>query len=229
LIIGGDAGDVQRVVDLHGCDPADTVRVRETMPDGKYKIEPLREIIAKGNQRPQFGETRVFVFTDFDSLGENHLGERCQNTLLKFIEEPQEHNRFVMTAKSKSGILSTILSRVVTVSAGHDAADVPDASETAVGEIASAIMTAIKNRDKNRAEYDTAAAFARIKDRQVLSGVLERLLTEFAAIMPAARKPEKVIAATDVLQKYLKRIEINPNVAITVTSCAAEIHTALHT
>jgi DNA polymerase III delta prime subunit len=235
LIIGGQAEDIRRVIALQECDPADAVYVRESMPDGKYKIGELRETIAKGSRRPQFGDTRVFVFSDFDSMI-GHSGVQCQNSLLKFLEEPQDYNRFVLTAASKSGILETILSRVVVVNADNapdsDSADSSagdsGSADSADSEIASAIVAALKNRDKAASEYNTAAAFARIKDRQQLGAVLQRLLHDFAAIMPNARKPEKVINATDVLQKYLGRLEINPNLSITVTSCAAELHTALH-
>jgi DNA polymerase III delta prime subunit len=222
LLLGGDAAAADELIAMHECDTADAVFVKNEMPDEKYKVEPLREIVASGNLRPQFGDTRVFVFADFDTMS-----VPCQNTLLKFIEEPPQYNRFVLTAASKLPILPTILSRVVSLqSEGADALDTPN--NTAVSEIAEAITAAIKNRDKAKAEYDTAAAFSRVKDRQTLSDVLERLLNEFAALMTSARKPEKIINATDVLQKYIKRTEVNPNVPMTTASCAAELHTALH-
>jgi DNA polymerase III delta prime subunit len=241
LILDDTDGEdsIRELLTLYDCAPADTVFVKEIMPPGdaekksatmkhgpySYKIEPLRTAVSMGNMRPQFGSVRVFVFREFDTMS-----EACQNTLLKFIEEPAEFNRFVMTAASKMSILPTILSRVVTIT-NTVKGDNPDRSDTdsdATVEIAAAILVALKSRDRGKSEYNTAAAFARIKDRTVLRAVLQRLLSEFAAIMADARKPEKIIAATDVLQKYIKRTEVNPNVAITVTACAAELHNALH-
>ncbi|MCL1832728.1 MAG: hypothetical protein FWG45_07480 [Oscillospiraceae bacterium] len=232
LILGGDERAVEQVVTLHKSDPSDTVYVKESMPPSdtekksktatppySYKIDALREVVALGNLRPQFGDTRVFVFNDFESMSEN-----CQNALLKFVEEPPEYNRFVITAQSKSKILTTILSRVVVVQSG----EVQEAEVGEIDEIAGAIMSAIKGRNKSVAEYDTAAAFSRIKDRTVLTCVLERLLCEFASLMAVSKKPEKLIAACDVLQKYIKRTAVNPNVPMTTAACAAELHTVIH-
>jgi DNA polymerase III gamma/tau subunit len=221
LFIDGGSESVEQVINLYKCAPADTVRVKESMPDESYKIAPLREIIASGNMRPQFGDTRVFAFNDFDSMS-----EICQNALLKFIEEPHEFNRFVMTAGSTSKILPTILSRVVLIRSDDCAGDdgnPPVNSDTPADEITSSIITALKSKS----EYDTAAAFAKIKDRQLLAEVLQSLLQELSIIMKTAKNPENIIKATDILQKYIKRIEVNPNIPMTVTSCAAEIYKEL--
>jgi len=220
LFVGGDLGSVEQTVNLHKCDPADTVYVRESMPDEAYKIKPLREIISSGNLRPQFGDTRVFVFTDFDSMS-----EICQNALLKFIEEPLEFNRFVMTAGTAAKILPTILSRVVVLRS--DGAAVGEPSETAEPPQSEVIAKAIIASLKSRSEYDMAAAFSKIKDRQMLSDVLHKLLDELSVIMVMAKSSEKVINATDVLGKYIQRIEVNPNVQVTSAACAAELHTVL--
>ena len=129
-------GDYHPVLDLYKCNPADTVHVKDAMPDGSYKVIPLREIVNSGNLRPQFGDLRVFVFADFDSMS-----EICQNALLKFIEEPHEFNRFVMTADSTAKILPTVLSRVVVVNAdgGTPGASCP----TEYAEIAKTVVSAL--------------------------------------------------------------------------------------
>ncbi|MCL1904254.1 MAG: hypothetical protein FWF94_07545 [Oscillospiraceae bacterium] len=221
LLSGGDSDDVKRVLELHQCAPADTVYVKELMPDEAYKIAPLREVIASGNLRPQFGETRVFVFNDFDMMGESYHGEQCQNALLKFIEEPHEFNRFVITAGSTAKILPTILSRVVVIrekeNGDNNAVDKPTDSEI----IASAIISALAKKN----EYALATEFARIKDRQALAAVLQALIQKLSVIMRTAKNPARVISVTDIIQKYIRRLEVNPNIQITITSCAADIYT----
>lgn len=223
LLLSGTSEEVKRVISLHKCAPADTVYVKETMPDELYKIAPLREIITSGNLRPQFGETRVFVFNEFDSMGETHHGEQCQNALLKFIEEPHEFNRFVMTAKSTAKILPTILSRIVVIrqDTGNERSNLNEVQKLSESErISKSIIVALAKKN----EYELAAEFNRVKDRQSLSSVLQTLMRELSTIMITAKNPKRVIAAANVIQKYSRRIEVNPNIQMTVTSCAAEIY-----
>ena len=73
-----------------------------------FKAEEMRRTVQEGYKLPNDGEVRIFVLKNFDLCA-----EVCQNILLKFIEEPLSFNRFVLTAGSVSGILPTILSRVV--------------------------------------------------------------------------------------------------------------------
>jgi hypothetical protein len=199
-----DSSQEQEMLRLYGCHAADTVFVKELMPLNTakvqtYSVKAIREVVASGNLRPQFGDLRVFVFRDFDTMS-----VICQNALLKFLEEPHEFNKFVLTAESKARILPTILSRVVAV--GQAALSVPDC------ETAKAIISALTRRD----EYAAAAAFAQIKDRQTLLEVLRALLPE---LLNAGQ-----LNATDIIQKYIKRVEINPNIPMTVSSCSAELY-----
>lgn len=73
----------------------------------KYSVEQLRALITECCKAPNDGDLRVIVFEQLDSMS-----EKCQNTLLKFIEEPSSFNSCIFTAESKSSILETILSRV---------------------------------------------------------------------------------------------------------------------
>jgi DNA polymerase III delta prime subunit len=220
LFIGGESrARAELAVRLHKCAPEDMVQVKESMPEEKYKIEPLRKIVATGNLRPQFGDVRVFVFREFDSMS-----DLCQNALLKFIEEPQEYNRFVMSAESAATILPTILSRAVVIrdsrgdsqTASTDSTDSTDSTEGA-DSIARNIAAALSRRS----EYEVLAAFARVKDRLMLEEVLQSLLTELFNSGDAGQ-----IEATDVVQKHIRRMgQTNPNVPMTAAACAAELYT----
>ena len=233
LFAGEDDGCVERALALYQCPLADTVFVKAMMPPSdtekksakhkppySYKIDAIREIVGSGAMRPQFGEARVFVFREFDTMD-----SRCQNALLKFIEEPAEYNRFIMTAGSLGKILPTVLSRVVVVSPEQGAeSGVPEHERGQKPgeerEIAKAIIAGLKVKD----EYSAAKAFSGVKDRQALVEVLRCLLEEFAAVMPGAKSPQKVINAADVVQKYIRRAEVNPNINITTAACIAELY-----
>lgn len=76
----------------------------------KYSVEQLRALITECCKAPNDGDLRVIVFEHLDSMN-----EKCQNTLLKFIEEPSAFNSCIFTAENKSTILKTILSRVAAI------------------------------------------------------------------------------------------------------------------
>ena len=69
--------------------------------------ELLRDFIASCYTRPNDGDVRVIVFEKLDKLS-----VQLQNTLLKFIEEPLDFNRYIFLAESRTQILQTVISRV---------------------------------------------------------------------------------------------------------------------
>lgn len=74
---------------------------------GGFSADFLRdEIVAKAYIKPNDGEYRVYVFEDC-----NNFQARTQNTLLKLIEEPPKHAKFIFTATGENVFLPTILSR----------------------------------------------------------------------------------------------------------------------
>jgi DNA polymerase-3 subunit delta' len=88
----------------------------------KSMVELMREFIASCYIRPNDGDVRVIIFEGLDGLS-----VQIQNTLLKFIEEPLEFNRYIFTAESRTPILRTVISRVTAVDV--DPADEKDFSE----------------------------------------------------------------------------------------------------
>ncbi|MCL2036730.1 MAG: hypothetical protein FWG83_05010 [Oscillospiraceae bacterium] len=236
LLLGGNAENVEQALKLYKCEPADTVYVKEGMPASdsekkskkqppySYKIDALRSVISSGNLRPQFGESRVFVFNDFDSMGEERSGIQCQNALLKFFEEPHEFNRFILTAESSSKILTTILSRVVVIRGKFQVEETQDTSEH--DEIAKTALAALIRKS----EYETAAAFTRAKDKQSLKNVFVSLIDEFANTAKNADSDSaaQYLKACDVVRKYIGRIAVNPSVPLTASACTAELYSILY-
>lgn len=83
---------------------------------GKYAMEPLRAVLRDTVVKPNNGDLKVYVFEDCDFMTAQH-----QNALLKLIEEPAPHLRFVFTCENTGVIPETVLSRVTIY-------DVPDTS-----------------------------------------------------------------------------------------------------
>lgn len=190
------------------------IRVIDRMKDGKYNIEDLRGVIALGSLRPINGGTQTFVFDNVDKMS-----ERCQNALLKFIEEPSDYNRFVFTAESKSRILPTVLSRaVIEEIAANEASD-------EVAEIVSAFASAMSRRD----EYDALAAFSRLKDRQSLSEALKLLSSAIRDALNGESAlsgivAERLLSAADDTAEFAARAELNPNMAVITAAFTAKIY-----
>lgn len=77
---------------------------------GEVSVSELREVLKSSYGLPAEGELRVCVLTEFQLFN-----RECQNALLTFLEEPSPHNRFILTASSRSSILPTILSRTAMI------------------------------------------------------------------------------------------------------------------
>lgn len=74
---------------------------------GKYAMEPFRGILRDTVVKPNNGDLKIYVFEEADTMLPQH-----QNALLKLIEEPSEHLRFIFTCENTSLIPETVLSRV---------------------------------------------------------------------------------------------------------------------
>lgn len=74
---------------------------------GKYSMEEFRGVLRGTVVKPNNGDIKVYVFEDCDTMLPQH-----QNTLLKIIEEPPAHLRFVFTCSNTRVIPETVMSRV---------------------------------------------------------------------------------------------------------------------
>ena len=84
----------------------DVIFVKESL-GGKYSMEPLKEIIRGTVVKPNNGDLKVYVFEDCDTMISQH-----QNALLKLIEEPPAHLRFIFTCENTNLVPITVMSRV---------------------------------------------------------------------------------------------------------------------
>ena len=74
---------------------------------GKYLMEPFRDVVRNTVVLPTSGEVKIYVFEECDTMRAEHL-----NSLLKLIEEPAAHLRFIFTCENTAIIPETIMSRV---------------------------------------------------------------------------------------------------------------------
>lgn len=88
----------------------------EKTKEEKYAVKPLRKVIADTAVLPNNGSFKVYVFEDCDSMTTQHY-----NMLLKLIEEPAAHLKFIFTCENTGIIPETVMSRVTGF-------EVPDAS-----------------------------------------------------------------------------------------------------
>lgn len=84
---------------------------------GQYLMDPFREVLRGTAIKPNNGDIKIYVFEECDTMTVQML-----NTLLKLIEEPPLHLRFVFTCENTSVIPETVMSRVTEF-------EVPDTSE----------------------------------------------------------------------------------------------------
>ncbi len=95
---------------LHKTHP-DVIYASPSGKIGNYKIDTLREIVENASVMPNEGKFKIYIIADMD----NTLVP-AQNALLKLIEEPPDHCVIILTAQSRSSLLPTIISRVVSLS-----------------------------------------------------------------------------------------------------------------
>ncbi|MCI8650515.1 MAG: hypothetical protein HFG20_10420 [Anaerotruncus sp.] len=108
-----------------------------TVPEGKkeFPIDLVRELRQDAYIAPNEGACKVYL------LDKAHaMNTAAQNALLKIIEEPPAHVRFVLLCENRSMLLPTILSRVTAIELELLSVEqcaqaliqlAPDASETA--------------------------------------------------------------------------------------------------
>ncbi len=71
-----------------------------------YLIEQLRQMQYSAVMQPYQGDKKIFILHDA-----HRMNKESANSLLKILEEPYEHNIFLLLTDNVTGILPTIVSR----------------------------------------------------------------------------------------------------------------------
>ncbi|MDR2532430.1 MAG: DNA polymerase III subunit [Oscillospiraceae bacterium] len=186
----------------------DIIRASELTDGGKYKVDALRKIAVDSVVRPNDGDFKVYIFAKVDSMT-----PLCQNTLLKFTEEPPEYVRIIFTASSPDTLLDTIKSRLVFINADSDTVA---ENNTELLAIAHEFIAALIKSD----EYRAAAALSRIKTREDLSETLNMISGLMHNSQFTARS---YVEAQKFLLDCIDDLKFNPNIALACTHITAGI------
>lgn len=76
-----------------------------------FHVDVVRNVVNDAFLQPNEAEKKVYILGNADAMNLS-----AQNALLKVLEEPPEYVIFILTAKTKSAMLETVLSRSVVVS-----------------------------------------------------------------------------------------------------------------
>lgn len=85
----------------------------ECVPSGtanSFHVDTVRDIINDAYMQPNEADFKVYILANAQCMNAS-----AQNALLKILEEPPAYAVFILTVTSKSALLSTVLSRSVTV------------------------------------------------------------------------------------------------------------------
>ena len=85
----------------------------EYVPSGtanSFHVDTVRDIINDAYMQPNEADFKVYILANAECMNAS-----AQNALLKILEEPPAYAVFILTVTSKSALLSTVLSRSVTV------------------------------------------------------------------------------------------------------------------
>ena len=74
-----------------------------------YAVEQFKELTKEIMLAPFMANGRVFIISEAEKLT-----EKCQNTLLKTLEEPPKNVVFILLSSNTSNLLQTVISRAVT-------------------------------------------------------------------------------------------------------------------
>ena len=127
---------------------------------GSFKVDMVREIRRHAGVLPNEAAVKVFILLSCETMLDG-----AQNALLKVLEEPPQHVRFILTCSAASDLLDTILSRV-TVYSLHSADHFSDSEQEDDGT-AAMILQAIANEDEE-AVVRITAKFEKDKEGFVL-------------------------------------------------------------
>lgn len=166
------------------------------VPDGaQIKIEQVRAVTARLAYAPHEGKTRVIVIDEAERLNAS-----ASNAMLKSLEEPRPHTRFVLVSSAPHRLLPTIRSRCQSVRFA------PLDARTLVGLLRARGAGAEAEEAALIADGSPGRALAlleggRLAERRKLAAALQSAVTSssarsaFAAAAEAGNDREEIAAA----------------------------------
>lgn len=220
----------------------DVEEITEYKKEASFKVDYVREIKSRAYLSPNEAKKRVFLIANAECMT-----HQAQNALLKVLEEPPETAVFILTTQNREKLLTTVLSRVVTIALSpvdvRDAVDYvkkihPDADERDIklfsGNIGKALNlienSAVKTTFERAREILSAIDKA---DKYKTLVLLSKLNSHNA--LPTLNALVQVICSENGAseEKYLKLSKINcaiscleksANLNLTLTNLAVNLH-----
>lgn len=160
-----------------------------------FHIDAVRDLREEVYILPNEAPVRVFILCDVQNMT-----DQAQNSLLKVLEEPPTHVRFILTCEQRSQLLETVRSRVFTVPLG--------------GVSTEEAVAALRRRlpDKTDEELSRAAALWSGIIGQALTGLSDGSYKEILELLPsiasAITAPAELalLTATAPLEKQKDRV-----------------------
>ncbi len=139
----------------------------ELIGEKTFRIQVVRDIRSDAYIMPNEAQHKVYILKQADKMN-----LAAQNALLKIIEEPPSHARFILVCESRAALLETMMSRVTPFNLGADDYEITDEYLQKADELADKLLVALAGV--------TELEFMRLtaqfeKDKELLSPVLSAM------------------------------------------------------
>ncbi len=166
-----------------------------------FKIDVIRNIRKDAFILPNEAKHKVYILK-----GADKMNTAAQNALLKTLEEPPEHVRFILVCESRASLLETIMSRVTPFNLGADNYELT--SEYAQKADALANSLAVALADVTELEFMRLTAVFE-KDKDILPPTLSSLQLIFRdAVALSTGSNQTLSSHTDTAKLLASKLTI---------------------
>lgn len=190
--------------------------IRIAPPEGKKEIpvDTVRAVRAESIIMPNEADVKVFIIENADMMNAS-----AQNALLKILEEPPRHVRFILTAENPSLLLDTVRSRCAEVRLSSPETESDEEAASAAADF----FKALKSGDLALAEF--AYSLEKLDKTLFPAFIKEAKLLAVRQLKSGEISAAELFRITDALDNaavYLK-FNVNP-VHISGMLCARLLH-----
>lgn len=185
---------------IRGLHP-DIIRISPPNDKKEIPVGTVRDIRAEAVVMPNEADAKVFIIESADFMNAS-----AQNALLKILEEPPRHVRFILLAENPALLLDTVRSRCAEIRL-HTAVAQRDEG---IAETAKSFFKAIKSGNLPLAQF--ACTLEKL-DRDTFTSFLEEVKAQSVTLLKAGTLSSselfRINSAVDEAAKYLK-FNVNP-------------------
>lgn len=203
-----------------------------------FHIETVREVREDVSILPNEALSKVYLLLNAQSMS-----PQAQNALLKVLEEPPAYAVFLLTCDSKTKMLATILSRVITVTLDAPAQELTAAAgkkEQKINDLSEQMARAVAATS----EFPLLSLTGKLeKDKELTAACLARMMLLFreairiscgmesadetARYLAGALTQERLLAAIEALDALNLSILHNANQNLLITRLCSTLRRAV--